>query len=110
MRKKLKQGKRQTNKIRTRLLAICAVLSIFVTVTACILVYININNNTKTKASSTGFQGGGNDLGTGEIISEFTWEKNPVTIATLGPDGSKVNKEAHSMPDNCNAQREFISG
>lgn len=98
MRKKIQQGKRQKNKLRTRLLFICAVLAFFFTIAGSVLVFLNINNNIKTKAAATGSEGGGNDLGTGEIISEFTWEKNPVTIATLGPDASKVSKDAHSMP------------
>ena len=98
MRKKIQLGKRQQNKVRTKLLIICAIASMIITIAGGLLVFLNINNLSKTKASGTGTEGGGNDLGNGEIISEFTWEKDPVTLAILGPDGIKAGKDAHSMP------------
>ena len=98
MRKKINQGKRQQHKIRTRLLIVCAVSSVVIAATGCLLVFLNLNNLSKTRASGTRTEGGGKDLGNGEVISEFTWEKDPATLATLGPDGFKSGNEAHVIP------------
>lgn len=98
MKRKIQQGKRQKSKLRTNIVVIVACLSLFVTLTAGLLLFINLNNNIKSRASSTGLGGGGNDLGNGEIISEFNWENDPVTVATLGPDAMIASKDAHSKP------------
>jgi len=98
MRKKINQGKRQQNKVRTRILIVCAATSIVVAIAGCLLVFLNMNNLSKTRASGTGTGGGGKDLGNGEVISEFKWENNPATLATLGPDAFHSGIEAHVMP------------
>ena len=82
MRNKIQQGKRQRNRVRARVLLLCAILSIFITIAGGILVFLNINSVSKLKASATGEAGGGNDMNNGEVISEFIWEKDPVTTAT----------------------------
>ncbi len=97
MRKKIQQGKRQQNKVRTRVIIIFATTSMVVSIAAGLLVFMNINNLSKTRASGTGSEGGGNNLGNGDIISEFTWEKDPITLAILGSDAIKSGKDAHSM-------------
>jgi hypothetical protein len=97
MRKRLQQGTRAKNKLRTRLLAVCVVASAFITIAVSVLVFMNINNIHKTRASATGTEGGGNNLNNGEILLEFIWEKNPVTLATLGPDAIRSGKDAHVM-------------
>ena len=96
--KKIQQSKRLRNKVRTKLLFICLTFSMVVTISGVLLMLLNINNLSKTKASGTGSDGGGNDLGNGLIISEFKWDTNPVTLATVGSDAISVSKDAHSMP------------
>ena len=98
MKKKIQQGKRQRNRIRTRIILACAIASGILTVTGCMLVLMNMYDLSKIRAAGTGTEGGGSDLNNGEIISEFTWDKDPVTMSTLGPDAIRVSKEAHSMP------------
>ncbi len=97
MRKKIQQGNRQKHRVRTRMIMLCTVFTLMMTVTAGILVFLNLNNLSKTKASGTGQEGGGNDINKGEIICEYTWDNNPVTTATLGPDAIKAGKDAHAM-------------
>ena len=72
-------------------------VSFVLTITAGIMVYLNVNNVSKTRATATGGEGSGASLGNGDILTEFTWEKDPVTSATLGPDAISVSKDAHSM-------------
>ena len=98
MKNKIQQGKRQRNRVRTKLIILCTAASIVVTLAGGILIFMNVNNLNKTKASGTGADGGGNNLGNGEIISKFTWEEDPITHSTLGPDGIKSGLESHSMP------------
>ena len=58
------------------------------------LVFLNLSQNTRTTASSSEI--GGTILNNGEIISNFTWEKDPATKATLGPDAVKISSSAHT--------------
>ncbi len=83
--------------MRTRLIVLCTAFTLFFTISAGILVFLNLNNLSKTKASGTDQEGGGNNLSKGEIITEFTWDNDPVTKATLGPDAIKSGKDAHAM-------------
>ncbi len=76
---------------------VTAVVTFTLTISAAILIYINVSSVSKTRATATGSEGSGTSLNIGDIISEFTWEKNPVTIATLGPDAISASKDAHSM-------------
>ncbi len=96
MKKKLQHQVKGKNKLKTRVVLIAASVTFVVTMTTGILVYLNLNNLSKTRASGNGAEGGGN-LNNGDIITEFTWEKDPVTTATLGPDAIKVSETAHSM-------------
>lgn len=97
MRKKIQQGKRQISKLRMKVVLVCGLVSGFLILAGTILVLLNMNSLKKIQATETGFEGGGNDVTNGEIISEFTWEKDPVSNAILGPDAFKSGKEAHSM-------------
>jgi hypothetical protein len=97
MGRKLQTKQRTKNKLRTRLLIVGGTLTVMFTITASLLVYLNISKVERTRASGTGDGGGGNYLNNGDIISEFTWERNPVTIATLGQDAIRVSEEANSV-------------
>ena len=94
---KNRQRQKQKNKLRARLLLVAGSVSFVLTITAGIMVYLNVNNVSKTRATATGGEGSGASLGNGDILTEFTWEKDPVTAATLGPDAINVSKDAHSM-------------
>ncbi|MBK6987626.1 MAG: hypothetical protein IPH33_04945 [Bacteroidetes bacterium] len=89
--------RKQKKKLRARVILVAGSISFMLTITAGIMVYLNVNNVSKTRATATGTEGSGASLSNGDIITEFTWEKNPVTIATLGPDAISVSKDAHSM-------------
>lgn len=88
---------KQKSKLRTRFVLIAGSISFVLTISAGILVYLNVNNISKTRATATGSEGSGASLSNGDIISEFTWEKDPVTASTLGPDAISASKDAHSM-------------
>lgn len=94
---KNRQRQNQKNKLRARLLLIAGSVSFVLTITAGIMVYLNVNNVSKTRATATGGEGSGANLSNGDILTEYTWEKDPVTSATLGPDAINVSKDAHSM-------------
>ncbi|MBK7850673.1 MAG: hypothetical protein IPJ66_05865 [Bacteroidetes bacterium] len=97
MKKSLRTRNRQKARMSTRLMIVIATFSGVFLLTLGWLVYLNFNNLSKTRASGNGSEGGGIALNTtGEILTEFTWEKDPVTMATLGPDGIKSGKDAHS--------------
>jgi hypothetical protein len=110
MKKKIYPGKRQKNVLKTKATLVFATVSIFLTMTGGILVYLNLHYAGKSRATATGGEGGGNDLSKGEIIAEFNWDNDPVTTATLGPDGIKVSKDAHSMQGGVNGTSGLSAG
>jgi hypothetical protein len=97
MKNKIRQGTRQKNKVRTKIIMLCTAFTLLLTMSAGILVFLNLNNLSKTKASGTDQEGGGNNISNGDVITEFTWDSDPVTKATLGPDAINAGKEAHAM-------------
>ncbi len=99
MKNRFGYGVRQKNKLKTGLFFVAGIFTVILTVTAGTLIYLNFNNISKIKASATGIEGGGNNLNNGEILSEFTWDKDPVTMAIIGPDAIKLSATAHSAPD-----------
>ena len=94
----MKQGKRQRQKVRTRVLLAAVMITGSIFLVTSMLVFMNMNNLSKSKASGTGNEGGGNDLNSGEIVSEFTWEQNSPNESSLGPDAIRANEDAHCMP------------
>ena len=97
MRKRIRQTYKRKLKISGRLLIIAGVLSIVVTLVISWMVYLNLSNLDKIKASGNS-EAGGNQLNpNSEIISEFTWEKDPVTHSTLGPDAISAGKSSHCV-------------
>ncbi len=97
MKRKIQPKAQQRNKLRNRLIIVAATVSFVVTMTTGFLVYLNLENLSKTRAAGNNLEGAGGNLGNGDIITEFTWENDPVSGATLGPDGIKISKDAHSM-------------
>jgi hypothetical protein len=97
MKRRIHNRTRQKNKLKNKILIVAATATFIVTMTTGILVYLNFQNVSKTRASGNGTEGAGGNMANGDIITEFTWEKDPVTAATLGPDAIKTSKEAHSM-------------
>ena len=98
MKRKLRTSGKKRIRISTRLVYLVATASVSLVLVLGWLVYLNLDNLSKTRAS-TGQENGGSILNpNGEIISEFTWESDPVTSATLGPDAIHVSKDAHSGP------------
>ncbi|MFM8433387.1 MAG: T9SS type A sorting domain-containing protein [Bacteroidota bacterium] len=80
----------------TRFLMVTGVFSISVSVMIGWLVYLNLQQLSESKASGNKNITTGGNTYTGEILCEFTWEKDPVTSATLGPDGVSCNSSAVS--------------
>src|SRR6185436_4907876 len=60
------------------------------------MVYLNITSLEKRKASGNADAGGNHLNNNGDLIVEFTWEKDPVTKATLGPDAKSAGKFVHA--------------
>ena len=93
---KLRQIVKQ--KLALRLAMVAGVAGIIALTTIVTLVIINLGDDTKTRASENGKEDGVNniDLNSGEILSKFEWEQNPVTLATIGPNAISVGKSACS--------------
>jgi hypothetical protein len=98
MNRRLRQRNRTKLKVSGKLLMAAGVFSIALTMFVSWLVYLNMTNLEKVKASGNSDTGGNRLNTTGEVISEFTWERDPVTKATLGPDASTAGKYVHSAP------------
>jgi len=79
-----------------KLLMAAGIFSVAVTLTIGWLVYLNITNLDKTRASGNADSGGNRLNNSGDILTEFTWEKDPVTKATIGPDAVSSGKFAHA--------------
>jgi len=85
-------------------------LSLALTLIVSWLVYLNLTNLSKTRATGNGEAGGNKLNNNSEIISEFTWEKDPVTHSTLGPDATSVGKSAHAAPGGRSSTRGLAAG
>jgi len=99
MKRKLRNGLRRKMKMSTRLILVAGGVAVSVTLLLGWLVFMNLHDMSKIRASGNPNETGGSALNCGgEILSEFTWEKDPVTHATLGPDAKSAGTLAHSMP------------
>lgn len=96
---KNKRNTRLGNRTRlsTRLIWVIGTFSAVLLITAGWLVYLNFHNLSKTRASGEGESQGGAVLNNGEIITEFTWEKDSPLEATLGPDAISASEDAHTF-------------
>jgi len=80
--------------MKIRMMVITGTLCLMFVLSIGWLVFLNLSQNTRTSASNT--EMGGTILNNGEIISDFTWESDPATKATLGPDAIKISHTAHT--------------
>ncbi|MEO8087476.1 MAG: hypothetical protein ABI763_11680 [Bacteroidota bacterium] len=94
MRKSRRQTQVPKTKMRIRMMVITGSLCLMFALTLGWLVFLNLSQNTRTSASNS--EMGGAILNNGEIISNFTWEKDPATKSTLGPDAIKISNTAHT--------------
>jgi hypothetical protein len=85
-------------RLSVRLLWVTGTISAFLLLAAGWLVYLNFHDLGKTRASGEGKSQGGAVLNTGDIITEFTWEKDNPLLATLGPDAIASSPDAHTFP------------
>ena len=92
-----KQRSNQRNRISTRFMMVAGGVSLMLTISAGVLIYLNINNVSQTKATGTGVEGSGINLNNGDILSEYTFEKENPLAATLGPDAISISKSAHCI-------------
>ncbi len=94
----MKKGRRQTQviktKMRMRMMVITGTLCLMFVLSLGWLVFLNMSQNTRTSATTASM--GGTILNNGEIISNFTWENDPATKATLGPDAVSISNTAHT--------------
>src|SRR4051794_30695546 len=97
MSRKLHNRSTQKGKVKMRLVYVAASVTFIVTLTTGILIYMNFQQVSKMRAAGTGIEGGGITLNNGDVITEFTWEKDPVITASLGPDANNVCADAHSL-------------
>lgn len=88
---------RNRTRLSIRLASVVGTVSMVVLLTAGWLVYMNFNNVSKTKANGEGESLGGAVLSNGEIITEFTWEKDNPLLATLGPDAIAAGNDARTF-------------
>jgi hypothetical protein len=93
----MKHSRKQVTrtKVKVRMMVITSTLCLMFVFSIGWLVFLNLSQNTRTTASNTEL--GGTILNNGEIISNFTWEKDPATKATLGPDAIKISTTAHAI-------------
>ena len=96
MKKRMKQRGKIKLKLSGRLLLVMGTIGISLTLVIGWLVYLNIASLSRIKATGNNEIGGNHLNNNSEIISEFTWEKNPVTQSTFGPDAISVSSSAHS--------------
>ncbi len=94
MRKSRRQTQVPKTKMRMRMIVITGTLCMMFVLSLGWLVFLNLSQNTRTSASNTEI--GGAILNNGEIISNFTWEQDPATKATLGPDAVNISNTAHT--------------
>jgi len=100
MKKRNKSRQRQSPRTKTsaRIIWVVGTLGISFALIGGWLVFMNLQQVNDTRASDNGNKASGGLVNSGEILTEFTWEKNPVTMATLGPDAISVSEDAHSVP------------
>ncbi len=94
MKRRISQKPRTRTRMSTRILMVAGGVGISVMLIIGWMVFMNLQEISKTRASGTTSSSGGSN---GEILTEFTWEKDPITSATLGPDAISAGKDAHSM-------------
>lgn len=97
-------------KLSGKLLMVVGALSIVLTLVTGWLVYLNMTQLSHTRASGNGDNGGNQLNRNSEIISEFTWEKDPVTHSTLGPDAISASSAAHAAPGGRSSTRGLAPG
>jgi len=85
---------RQRQRMSAKMVMVAAAAGISVGIGLGWLVYMNFEDIEDTRASG-GRSTSRNEAGRGEILCEFTWEKDPVTSATLGPDAISAGPDAH---------------
>ena len=98
MSNRLRQKRKHKLRVSGRLLMVVSIFTVTLSIVVSWMVYLNITNLSLTKATGAGDAGGSQLNSNCEIISEFTWEKDPVTHSTLGPDAISSGKSAHSLP------------
>lgn len=96
MKKRIHQQRKNKLKLSGRLFLVLGSIGISLTLVTGWLVYLNISNLSRIKATGNKEIGGNQLNNNSEIIAEFTWEKNPVTHSTFGPDAASVSSSAHS--------------
>jgi hypothetical protein len=92
-----KKSLRTRTRVTTKLILAAGTVGLSLILVAGWMVYMNFQQLNEIKASDNGQKAAGGSLNGGEIILEFTWEKNPVTLATLGPDGISCGNGAESI-------------
>src|SRR5947208_2158443 len=95
MKNKLQTSGRQRYRTRTKVILVLTFTSFLLLFVSSLLVVLNLNTLSKMRAAGTNNEGGGMNIGNGEIISEFTWDSGDAKTATLGPDAISNGKTAH---------------
>lgn len=98
MKNKLRRSIKQKARLSTRLALVIGGTALSLAIVIGWLVFMNFQHIEKTRASGETGTSAGGSMNAGEIILEFTWEKDPVTLATLGPDAIISGGDAHSAP------------
>jgi hypothetical protein len=85
-RRRQSRSLKQRTRLTTRVLLVSGSLGVSATLVIGWLVYMNLQKLEATKAAGSNQHALGGSTASGEILCEYTWEKDPVTVATLGPD------------------------
>ncbi|MEY4594166.1 MAG: hypothetical protein RIQ47_576 [Bacteroidota bacterium] len=110
MKHTLKKSTRQRTRLTQRILLVTGALGISAGLVIGWMVFMNFQEVKTSKATGNQEMARGGSADHGEILCEFTWEKDPVTVATLGPDAISCSKDACSTPGGRASTRGLSAG
>ncbi|MFM7727995.1 MAG: hypothetical protein ACKO7B_14940, partial [Flavobacteriales bacterium] len=93
-RRRQSRSLKQRTRLTTRVLMISGSVGISASLVIGWLVYMNLQELEATRAAGSELSAAGGSTAAGEILCEYTWEKDPVTMATLGPDAMGSTDQA----------------
>ena len=97
MKHSIKKSLRQRTRLTQKVILVSGALGLSAGLVIGWMVFMNFQEINNSKASGNKELAHGGSADNGEILCEFTWEKNPVTSATLGPDAISCSSDAHSV-------------
>lgn len=110
MKTSIKKSLRQRTRTTQKVIWVAGALGISTTLVIGWMVFMNFQEINSSKATGNKALAHGGTAENGEILCEFTWEKDPVTVATLGPDAISCSGDAHSSTGGRSSTRGLAAG